>query len=91
MRSARTSTPFSSPIPGKSRSNFSPFAFRAPLREEPVSADFDTHDSTAIAPYLAYAADGDVTGPIVYVNYALPADFDGLAALKVDLRGRIGM
>ena len=39
--------------------------------------------------YNAYSPAGDVTGEIVYVNYGIPADYDELARLGVDVKGRI--
>ncbi len=40
-------------------------------------------------PYSGYSVDGDVTGPIVYANYAQPSDFDTLHKMGVDVRGAI--
>ena len=39
--------------------------------------------------FIAYSASGDVTAPIVYVNYGLPADYARLQAAGIDVRGRI--
>jgi N-acetylated-alpha-linked acidic dipeptidase len=39
--------------------------------------------------YNVYSIDGDVTGPLVYVNYGRPEDFDELDALGVSVRGAI--
>ena len=39
--------------------------------------------------YNAYSPSGDVTGDIVYVNYGIPADYEQLAKLGVDVRGKI--
>ncbi len=68
-----------------------PVAYRCPMMEEPVDADYDTHTTAAIPPFLAYAADGDVTGRLVYVNHGTVADYQRLASLGVDLRGAIGI
>ena len=42
-----------------------------------------------LPPYLAYQGDGDVTAPLVYVNYGMPDDYRVLARAGVDVRGRI--
>jgi N-acetylated-alpha-linked acidic dipeptidase len=39
--------------------------------------------------YNAYSIDGDVTAPLVYVNYGLPADYEVLAERGIDVRGKI--
>jgi N-acetylated-alpha-linked acidic dipeptidase len=39
--------------------------------------------------YNAYSPPGDVTGEIVYVNYGIPADYEVLSTLGVDVRGKI--
>ena len=36
-----------------------------------------------------YSIDGDVTAPLVYVNYGVPADYERLDRLGVDVRGKI--
>ncbi len=42
-----------------------------------------------LPPYLAYQGDGDVTAPLVYVNYGIPEDYRSLARQGVDVRGKI--
>ena len=39
--------------------------------------------------YNAYSIDGDVTAPLVYVNYGTPADYEELAERGVDVKGKI--
>lgn len=59
-------------------------------QEPAVAEDPSTqHLDGALPPYVAYQGDGDVTAPIVYVNYGMPADYDALAARGIDVRGRI--
>ena len=41
--------------------------------------------------YNAYSPKGDVTGELVYANYGLPADYEALEELGVDVRGKIVM
>ena len=39
--------------------------------------------------YHAYGASGDITAPVVYAGSGSPSDFDWLASLGVDVRGKI--
>lgn len=39
--------------------------------------------------YNAYSTDGDVTAPLVYVNYGAPADYEQLAQLGISVKGAI--
>lgn len=39
--------------------------------------------------YNAYSPPGNVTAEVVYVNYGLPDDYDRLAEMGVDVRGKI--
>src|SRR5665213_3635004 len=55
------------------------------VREDESSADL----KGALPPYLAYQGDGDVTAPVVYVNYGMPDDYDALAARGISVRGKI--
>ncbi|HEY0269765.1 MAG TPA: transferrin receptor-like dimerization domain-containing protein [Sphingomonas sp.] len=59
-------------------------------QEPPVPGD-DTsaHTEGALPPYVAYQGDGDVTGPVVYVNYGMPDDYDALARRGIDVKGKI--
>lgn len=52
---------------------------------DPTSARLDG----ALPPYVAYQGDGDVTAPLVYVNYGMPDDYEALARRGIDVRGRI--
>src|SRR5215211_6688819 len=56
--------------------------------KEPVLAeDPDSGDQTPL--YNAYSGDGNVTGEVVYVNYGMPADYEKLKELGVDVKGKI--
>ncbi|HYE65802.1 MAG TPA: M28 family metallopeptidase [Pyrinomonadaceae bacterium] len=67
----------------------------APRRErlklhEAVVPEDPTSASRKIIPlFNGYSASGDVTGPLVYVNYGLPDDYEALKKIGVDVRGRI--
>lgn len=66
-----------------------PVRFTAQLKEPVVSEDPDSGDAGQLPTYNAYSADGDVTGQLVYVNYGVPADYEELAKMGVDVKGKI--
>src|SRR5579885_3388909 len=49
-----------------------PVRYRALLQEPAIAADPDTAGAGQLPPFNAYAASGDVTAPLVYVNYGMP-------------------
>jgi N-acetylated-alpha-linked acidic dipeptidase len=59
------------------------------LKEPPVSEDPDSTDAGALPTFNAYSADGDVTADLVYVNFGTPEDYEQLARLGVDVKGKI--
>jgi N-acetylated-alpha-linked acidic dipeptidase len=66
-----------------------PARFRAVLKEPTVAEDEDSSDENQLPTYNAYSGDGDVTGQLVYVNYGVPADYDELQKMGVDVKGKI--
>ncbi|MDQ2871157.1 MAG: M28 family metallopeptidase [Acidobacteriota bacterium] len=67
-----------------------PTRFRASLAETPVEGDPTSAQTAGQLPtYNAYSIDGDVTAPLVYVNYGVPADYERLERMKIDVRGKI--
>ena len=56
-----------------------------PIPEDPSSSN----TAGALPPYVAYQGDGDVTAPVVYVNYGMPDDYAALAQRGIDVRGKI--
>jgi N-acetylated-alpha-linked acidic dipeptidase len=63
-----------------------------PLRlAEPPVAGNPVTTGPQVPPFNAYSGDGDVTAPIVYVNYGLIEDYRVLDSLGVDVRGKIVM
>src|SRR6266496_646738 len=67
-----------------------PAFFRASLAETPVEGDPTSSQTAAQLPtYNVYSIDGDVTAPLVYVNYGVPADYEKLARLGVNVRGKV--
>src|ERR1700760_4997676 len=68
----------------------SPTKFTAKLQEPPVAGDPTSNQQSGQLPtYNAYSIDGDVTGPLVYVNYGLPKDYEELEKRGIDVRGKI--
>ncbi len=68
----------------------SPTHFKATL-EEPTAKDDPTSDQhdEQLPSYNAYSVDGDVTAPLVYVNYGVQEDYEKLALLGVSVKGAI--
>ena len=67
----------------------SPERYVAKLKEPPVDVDGDSTDAGQLPSFNAYSADGDVTADLVYVNYGTPEDYEELAKLKIDVKGKI--
>jgi N-acetylated-alpha-linked acidic dipeptidase len=67
----------------------SPDRYVAALKEPVVLADPDSGDAGQLPTFNAYSADGDVTADLVYVNYGTPEDYEQLAKLNVDVKGKI--
>jgi len=66
-----------------------PTRFTLQLREPAIAEDPDSRDRNQLPTYNAYSPDGDVSGELVYVNYGVPADYEQLARLGIDVRGKI--
>lgn len=67
-----------------------PTRFVAKLQEPALAVDPTSGQADEQLPaYNAYSADGDVTGPLVYVNYGVPADYDSLARRGISVKGAI--
>jgi N-acetylated-alpha-linked acidic dipeptidase len=67
-----------------------PSRFRARLNEPEVAGDPSTlQQSEQLPTYNAYSIDGDVTAPLVYVNYGIPADYDSLERRGISVKGAI--
>ncbi len=69
-----------------------PEKFTMKLVEPPVTGDESSKQQKEQLPtYNAYSVDGDVTGPVVYVNYGRPEDFETLERNGIDLKGKIAL
>ena len=67
-----------------------PTKFTAKLQEPVVAADPTSNQQNEQLPsYNAYSIDGDVTAPLVFVNYGLPKDYEELDRLGVSAKGAI--
>jgi N-acetylated-alpha-linked acidic dipeptidase len=67
-----------------------PTRFTAKLDEPALAVDPTSGQKSEQLPtYNAYSADGDVTAPLVYVNYGRPADYEQLDRLGVSVKGAI--
>jgi N-acetylated-alpha-linked acidic dipeptidase len=69
-----------------------PTKFTAKLEEPAVGVDPTSGQQAEQLPtYNAYSIDGDVTAPLVYVNYGRPEDYEELDRLGVSVRGAIAI
>ncbi len=66
-----------------------PVKYQAKLKEPVIPEDPDSGDQNQLPTYNAYSGDGDVTAPLVYVNYGVPADYEQLAKMGVEVKGRV--
>jgi N-acetylated-alpha-linked acidic dipeptidase len=64
--------------------------FTASLKEPAVAEDPTSgQEAEQLPTYNAYSADGDVTGPLVYVNYGTREDYEELDRLGVSVKGAV--
>ncbi len=69
-----------------------PERFTARIEEPALNEDATSNQKSEQLPvYNAYSIDGDVTAPLVYVNYGVPADYEELETRGVDVRGKIAI
>ncbi len=67
-----------------------PTKFTAKLEEPALAVDPTSNQKAEQLPtYNAYSIDGDVTGPLVFVNYGLPEDYEKLDQLGISVKGAI--
>ncbi|HUQ18761.1 MAG TPA: transferrin receptor-like dimerization domain-containing protein [Gemmatimonadaceae bacterium] len=67
-----------------------PTRYRASLQETRLANDPTSgQQAEQLPPYVAYSADGDVTGPLVFVNYGIPADYEELERHGISVKGAI--
>ena len=63
--------------------------FKASLKEPMLKEDATSGQSGQLPVYNCWSADGDVTSELVFVNYGVPADYEKLARMGVDVKGKI--
>jgi N-acetylated-alpha-linked acidic dipeptidase len=67
-----------------------PSAFKLKLEEPAVASDPTSGQKMEQLPsFNAYSIDGDVTAPLVYVNYGRPQDYDELDRRGISVKGAI--
>ena len=67
-----------------------PNRYVAKLEEPTLAADPSSGQKSEQLPtYNAFSGDGDVTAPLVYVNYGVPADYEELEKKGISVRGAI--
>ncbi len=64
--------------------------FKAKLEESTLKEDKTSGQKSEQLPsYNAFSADGDVTAELVFVNRGIPADYEELDKMGVDVKGKI--
>ena len=64
--------------------------YKLTLQERPIAGDSSaTAKDLALPAYVAYQGDGDVTAPLVYVNYGMQEDYKALERTGVSVNGKI--
>ncbi len=67
-----------------------PTKFVLKLQEPALAADPTSNQQSEQLPtYNAYSIDGDVTAPLVYVNYGIPSDYEELERMGISVKGCI--
>ena len=70
--------------------NYQGKKWTATLQERPLPGDTSsTAKDYALPAYLAYQGDGDVTAPLVYVNYGNLDDYKRLEQFGISVKGKI--
>lgn len=64
---------------------------RLAVVQGPSELLYESTIDTENTPYHAYSGNGDVTGPVVYVNYGRLTDFQFLMARGVSFKGTIAL
>lgn len=67
----------------------SPETMTLSQQEGPIDGDEFSTDERLYKGFNAYSGSGDVTAEVVYANYGVKADFEKLAELGIDLKGKV--
>jgi N-acetylated-alpha-linked acidic dipeptidase len=65
--------------------------YEAPLTEDVLDEDPTTSLPDRVPTFHGYSASGNVTGPVVYVNYGTFQDFEDLVRANISLEGKIAI
>jgi N-acetylated-alpha-linked acidic dipeptidase len=66
--------------------------YKAKLEEPSLTEDKTSGQKSEQLPsYNAYSADGDVTSELVFVNRGIPADYEELERMGIDVKGKIAI
>lgn len=67
-----------------------PTTYKAILKEPSLKEDATSAQTKEqLDIYNCWSADGDVSGELVYVNFGLPEDYEKLASMGIDVKGKI--
>lgn len=64
---------------------------RLTVKEAAIPEDPSSFSAKIIPLFNGYSPSGDVTAPLVYVNYGLPPDYEALKAAGVSVKGKIAL
>lgn len=63
--------------------------FKAALAEPSLKEDATSNQQGQLPTYNCFSPDGDVSAELVFVNYGVPADYEKLARMGIDVKGKI--
>jgi len=67
-----------------------PNGFAATLTEKPIPGDpTSSRTKDELPAYVAFQGDGDVTAPLIYVNYGMQSDYEALERMGLNVKGKI--
>ncbi len=66
-----------------------PANYKALLKEPALKEDATSNQEDQLPTYNCWSADGDATAELVFVNYGVPADYETLEKLGIDVKGKI--
>lgn len=66
-------------------------SFEASLQEDVLKKDPTSGLDDSVPTFHGYSASGNVTGPVVYVNYGTWQDYNDLVQANISLKGKIAI
>jgi N-acetylated-alpha-linked acidic dipeptidase len=67
----------------------SPLSYQALLKEPAFKEDATSGQKDQLPTFNAWSADGNVSAELVYVNYGLQSDYEELAKMGINVKGKI--